>query len=83
MPANRLPRALELWRLVRVVDLPALLVGGLAAAAGNRWGAYVLVANLVVQIGSHLAVGGWAYRDVMSRPWPDVPVLADDEWEDS
>jgi len=49
-----------------MLNMPALVVGGLAAVAGHRWGAYVLIANLVVQIGSHLIVGGWAYREVMT-----------------
>jgi hypothetical protein len=59
-----------------------LFVGGIAAAAGQRWGAYVLIANLIVQIGSHLTVGAWAYGDVMSRPWPEVPALTDSDWDD-
>ena len=80
--AKELPAGLQLWRFVRLLDLPALLVGGIAAAAGQRWGAYVLVANLIVQIGSHLSVGAWAYHDVMSRPWPEVPVLTDCDWDD-
>jgi hypothetical protein len=79
---NELPPSLRLWRIVGFIDMPALFVGGIAAAAGQRWGAYVLIVNLVVQVGSHLAVGGWAYRDVMSRPWPDVPVLSDPDWDE-
>jgi hypothetical protein len=82
MAAKELSAALQLWRLVRLFDMPSLLIGGIAAAAGQRWGAYVLVANLVVQIGSHLTVGAWAYRDVMSRAWPEVPALTDSEWDD-
>jgi hypothetical protein len=71
--------ALRLWRIVSIVDLPAFLVGGLAAVAGQRWGAYLLITNLVVQIGSHLMVGGWAYREVMTRPWPKVAPLSDED----
>jgi hypothetical protein len=33
-------------------------------------------------MGSHLSSGAWAYRDAMSRPWPDVPALEDDEWDE-
>jgi hypothetical protein len=73
--------ALRLWRTVSIVDLPAFLVGGLAAVAGHRWGAYVLIANLAVQIGSHLIVGGWAYHEVMTRPWPKVAPLSDEDWD--
>jgi hypothetical protein len=65
-----------------MLDLPLYLVGGLAALSGRRWGAYLLVANLVLQIGFHLIVGGWAYRDVMTRPWPKVSPPEDDDWDD-
>jgi hypothetical protein len=81
MERQALPPALRLWRLVTILDMPAFIVGGLAAVAGQRWGAYLLIANLAVQIGSHLLVGGWAYRDVMTRPWPKVAPLDDDDWD--
>ena len=64
-----------------MLDMPAFIVGGLAAVAGRRWGAYVLIANLVVKIGSDLIVGAWAYREVMTRPWPKVAPLDDDDWD--
>jgi hypothetical protein len=76
------PAWMQLWRMIKLVDVPTLLIGGLAAATGHRWGGFVLVANLVVQIGAHLAAGSWAYRDVMSRPWPQVGPATDDEWDD-
>lgn len=82
MTSRTIPRHLRLWRLVSIVDMPAMLVGGLAALSGRRWGAYLLVANVVVQIGFHLVVGAWAYRDVMGRSWPKVAPLEDDEWDD-
>ena len=73
---------LRLWQMVGIVDMPAYLVGGIAAVAGHRWGAYVLIANLVVQIASHLIVGRSAYREVMTRPWPKVAPLDDDDWDE-
>jgi hypothetical protein len=76
-----IPPLLRLWRVVSILNMPAFIVGGLAALAGQRWGAYLLVANLLVQIGFHLVVGWWAYRDVMTRAWPKVPPLDDDEWD--
>jgi hypothetical protein len=82
MPEGKVPPPLRVWQLVRVLETPAIFVGALAAATGHRWGAYVLLTNLVVQIGSHVAVGSLAYRDVMSRPWPNVAPLDDDEWDD-
>jgi len=82
MSADRepIPPVLRLWRAVSIFDVPALIVGCLAAVARHRWGAYVLIVNLVVQIGSHLVVAAWAYHDVMTRPWPKVPTV--DDWED-
>jgi hypothetical protein len=80
--ATRLSPAFQLWRLVNLVFVPALLVGGVAAVAGKRWGAYLLLADVILRIGSHLAAGVWAYHDVMSRPWPEVPALTDSEWDD-
>jgi hypothetical protein len=79
---GKLPPTLRLWRLVSRLDLPAMFVGAAAAALRHRWGAYVLLANLGVQIGSHLLVGSWAYRDVMARAWPRVEPLRDDDWDD-
>ena len=81
MNGRAIPPLLRLWRIVAILNMPAFIVGGLAAVAGHRWGAYLLVANLVVQIGFHLIVGWWAYREVMTRPWPKVPPLGDDEWD--
>jgi len=75
------PPLLRLWRIVGLLNMPAFIVGGFAAVASHRWGAYVLIANLVVQIGSHLMVGAWAYREVMTRPWPKVAPLDDDDWD--
>jgi hypothetical protein len=82
MDSRILPRHLRLWRLVSIIDMPAMVVGALAAISGHRWGAYLLVVNLVVQICFHLLVGAWAYRDVMTRPWPSVSPLEDDDWDD-
>jgi len=81
LSGEAIPPHLRLWRMVGILDMPAFIVGVLAALAGHRWGAYVLVANLVVQIGSHLIVGAWAYREVMTRPWPKVAPLDDDDWD--
>jgi hypothetical protein len=79
---RELPALLRAYRIIQVVDFPALLVGGVAAAFGRRWGAILLLANVIVQIGAHILLGTWAYRDVMTRPWPKVEPLADDAWDD-
>jgi hypothetical protein len=73
---------LSAYRFIRWLELPALFLGGIGAALGHRWGAYVLLAGLVVQIGARLIVGTTAYRDVMARPWPKVAPLDDDPWDD-
>jgi hypothetical protein len=73
---------LRVWQIVNALDGPVFIVGGLAAVAGQRWGAYLLILNVVVQISFHLMIGWWAYRDVMSRPWPKVTPLTDDDWDD-
>jgi hypothetical protein len=58
-----------------------LAVGLLTALAGWELGASVAVAALVGVLASHVVVGALAYRRVMSRPWPDVPpVVDDDDW---
>jgi len=73
---------LRTYQLVGLLELPALLIGGLGAALGHLWGAYVLLVNLAVQLGRHLIAGGAAYRDVMARAWPKVAPLDDDPWDD-
>jgi hypothetical protein len=67
---------------VRRLDIPALFVGGVAAAAGQRWGGYLLAANVAAQIVSHIAVGRSAYRQAMARPWARVRPLDDDDWDE-
>ena len=82
MNVTPIPRHLRIWRVVALLDSPVFVVGALAAVAGHRWDAYLLILNVVVQIGFHLVVGWWAYRDVMSRPWPKVAPLGEDDWDD-
>ena len=81
MKGEAISPLLRLWQLVNWLDVPALIVGSLAALTGHRWGAYLLIANLVVQIGFHLIVGVREYHDVMTRPWPKVAPLSDDDWD--
>jgi hypothetical protein len=82
MKGSRLSWLDRAWLLVERLQLPWLLVGGIAAAAGERWGAYVLVAQIVFQVAAHLLVGGANYRRVMARPWPQVAAVPDDDWDD-
>ena len=57
----------------------ALTVGGFSAALGWRPGAWLLLGAVGAHIALDVAVGVTAYRDVMSRPWPPVAPLRDDE----
>jgi hypothetical protein len=79
---SELSPLLQAYRHVNLVDVPALVVGGFAAALGHRWGAFVLLANVVVQIGAHAILGSVAYRDVIARPWPKVAPPDDNPWDD-
>ena len=65
-----------------LIGFDALLVGGaVLAAASSRLGALALLVAFGGTLGVHLAVGVWGYRRVMSRPWPAVaPLTDDDDW---
>ncbi len=80
MRDTAIPPILRIWRAVALINTPALVIGSLAGLTGHRWGAFLLIVNVAVQIGYHLIVGAWAYRDVMSRPWPKVAPI--DDWDD-
>lgn len=55
--------------------------GVYAAAFGHRFGAYLLLSGFALTLVIHLALGVVGYREVMNRPWPQVPPLEDDdEW---
>jgi hypothetical protein len=81
--AQRSPSNLPLWarayRAASSATLLMLILGTLAAAARQRFGAYLLIAYLVVQIGLHIGIGLYGYREVMGREWPAVPPLSDDD----
>ncbi len=60
--------------------LEAMIFGGLLAAfAGWRTGALILLAGLGGTFGIHLTVGIAGYRESMRRPWPAVRALDDDD----
>jgi len=64
-----------------IAELPAflLLVGGIYSALFWRPGAYVMLTGLLGLILVHVARGALMYRIVMSRPWPEVTPLNDEE----
>jgi hypothetical protein len=58
-----------------------LLIGGLAAVTDSKPGAYLMITGLAMIVLTHLVVGTLGYLDVMSRPWPRVqPLDNEDEW---
>jgi hypothetical protein len=56
-----------------------LIAGAYAAALGHRFGAVLLLAAVLGEIATHLVMGVSEYRRVMSRPWPAVETLGDDD----
>lgn len=66
-----------------IAELPAFLSMWIGVYLSLAWrpGAYVLVGGLTALIAVHLARGLFAYHLVMSRPWPKVaPLTDDDDW---
>ena len=62
--------------------LMGLTVVGAWAAVVSEWraGAFVVVGAVVAGIGARVVRGVVSYRRVMSRPWPAVRPLPDDDW---
>jgi hypothetical protein len=59
----------------------ALLFAGLVLVSViPRVAGYVLIAGLAVRIAAHVLTGIGRYRAAMSRPWPAVAPVADDDW---
>jgi hypothetical protein len=57
----------------------ALTIGGFSAVLGWRPGAWIMVGAVCERIASNVLAAVAAYREVMSRPWPAVPPLTDDD----
>jgi hypothetical protein len=60
--------------------LLALMIGLYAGLLQWRPAAFILIGAICAQIATHVALGVSSYRHVMSRPWPKVPPIADDDW---
>lgn len=70
------------WRLVELVYLAlpiALAAGALLAVWGKQSGAILIVAAFSGLFIAHLAVAIAVYRRTMSREWPKVRPLEDDD----
>jgi hypothetical protein len=66
-----------------LLSFEALFLGGIfAALLGWRPGAFVAVAGAMLTFASYLVGAVVGYRRTMSRPWPKVPPIADedDDW---
>ena len=70
----------RLWDYASRLCQLAIAVGIAGALAQWRPGAYLMVGGLAVLVGSRITIALVEYRRVMSRPWPVVPPLADDDW---
>ena len=67
-------------RVALLVPLVLLSGGVYSAMLGWRPGAFLAVAGLFLTFAWHLAVGLFSYRRTMTRPWPKVPPIDDDDW---
>jgi hypothetical protein len=66
---------------VNLLGTALLAIGGLAAVSDWKPGAYLMIAALASMVLAHLVVGVLGYLHVMSRPWPHVRPLGDeDDW---
>ena len=67
------------WAAVLLTSLVLIIVGGYASAFGWRPGALLLIAALAIRTFANLTVGLTMYRATMTRPWPEVAPIDDDE----
>ena len=63
-----------------VVWLSLLMVGFYGGLLGWRGGAFLMLAGACGSFAGHMVVGVTEYRRVMSRAWPKVAPLVDDDW---
>jgi hypothetical protein len=72
-------------RLIQLALTALLLlgvIGGYAALLGWRDGVFLMLAWALLTFAWHLTVGIATYRSVMTRPWPRVAPLEDDDRDD-
>jgi hypothetical protein len=73
------PALHRLWRWLDAVGTGVILGGIYAAAAGWRPAAWILIASVTTLVAGHIWISTAAYRRTMSRPWPRVEPLPDDD----
>ncbi len=75
-PAETLP---AVWGLIDLLLKIALVAGAFFGLTGHRVGAWVMLGAVIGFLLSHLAIGLISYQRTMSRPWPKVRPLVDDD----
>jgi hypothetical protein len=71
----------RLWALVTPVCTLLIIAGAYSAILGWRPGAFLAIGGLTLLIAARCTLAIVEYRRVMSRPWPKVPALSDDDWD--
>ncbi len=74
-----IPRLYSAYRVVAPLLMLMMMVGFFTSALRWKPGAYLLIAAATGQITAHLVVGLTEYRRVMSRPWPKVRPVDDED----
>jgi len=70
----------RLWNEVSRICQLVIAAGIAGALAQWRPGAYLMAAGLVALVAARTTIAVVEYRRVMSRPWPAVQPVADDDW---
>ena len=76
---ERVRRIARLYRFGNPLMLGLLVVGAYSSAFSWRPGAFFMLGSVCGYVALHLTAGLAAYRDAMTRPWPKVPPLEDDD----
>ncbi len=80
MASRAAPDRLALvWKSIDVLLQIALVAGASLGLTGHRVGAWLMVAAVTGFVLNHVSVGLIGYRRAMSRPWPKVEPLDDDD----
>jgi len=70
----------RLWEVVSPACQLVILAGACGALAEWRPGAYLIGGGLAALVAARATIAVVEYRRVMSRPWPQVSPIADDDW---
>ena len=69
----------QLWRLARQGLVALLVAGALLALVDGKLGAALIGVALGSLVAAQVTIAFRHYRRVMSRPWPAVAPLGDDD----